>query len=50
MSNNQSIVDFNKYISTLLMKYLLDKRNINMATYNKVREKSKNISKREEVA
>ena len=50
MINNQSIIDFNKYISTLLMKHLLNKGNINKATYNKVREKSKNISKREEVA
>lgn len=50
MSNNQSIIDFNENIEILLLKHLLNKGNINKATYNKIREKSKNISKREEVA
>lgn len=45
MSNNQSIIDFNNYISTLLMKYLLNKGNINNATYNKVRENYKDNGK-----
>lgn len=41
MSNNQSIIDYNKNIEILLLKYLLNKGNINKATYSKVAEKYK---------
>lgn len=44
MSNNQSIIDFNKYIELLLLKHLL-KEEINKATYNKVRENYKDNGK-----
>ena len=38
MSNNQSIIDFNKYIEILLLKHLFNMGNINKASYDKVRE------------
>ena len=41
MSNNQSIIDFNKCIEILLLKHLFNKGNINKATYNKIRENYK---------
>lgn len=41
MNNNQSIMDFNKNIEVLILKYLLTKGDINKATYSKVREKYK---------
>lgn len=47
MNNNQSIIDFNNHIIILLLKHLLNKGNINKATYNKVRE---NYKCKEEVA
>lgn len=36
MSNNQSIIDFNKYIEILLLKHLLNKGKINKASYDKI--------------
>lgn len=41
MNNNQSIMDIDKYIEILILKYLLTKGDINKATYSKVREKYK---------
>ena len=41
MKDNQSINNTNNYIETLLIKYLFDKKAINKATFDKVREKIK---------